>query len=136
MRGPFFFPFLPKKITFILNTAQKSDSMEFVKKMAGYWFSLICSGLVLYFCLANLDSIYVRIPHIGEFNSSAALVFFLVFMAGAMFSGTWFGIDAIKKALRIRSLEKRLKQVQKQLAEKDLYAATQSTSLTHDISRI
>ena len=91
--------------------------MEFTKKMASYWFFILIMGCTVYFCISNLDFIYVKVPHVGQFKTRAALAFLAVFIAGAGIGGAWFGLDTFKKALKLRSLNKRLHSLEAELAK-------------------
>jgi uncharacterized membrane protein YciS (DUF1049 family) len=101
--------------------------MDFIKKLASYWFFLVVMGLVIYFCISNIEFIYVRVPHIGEFKTRAAFAFLSAFMAGSAVGGAWFGMDTLKKALKVRSLSRRVQQLQNELQELQAHQSTTST---------
>lgn len=91
---------------------EDGEVMDFTKKFLSYWFFLIIAVLAVYIGISNIDYIYVRIPQVGEFKTRAAFAFLAWFVAGAGVTAIWFGMDAIKKSLRIRTLQHKVRQLQ------------------------
>lgn len=102
--------------------------MVLVKKIAAYWFFLITLGLVVYFCISNLEFIYVKVPHIGEFKTRAAFAFLTIFMLGLGVSGLWFSTDLVTKSIKIRRLTKKLDKQNHSLVQADSAAKNEETT--------
>lgn len=90
--------------------------IDFLRRLASFWLMLLVFGTFGYFCMFNLDYIYVSVPHIADVKVRAAVAYLGVFFAGASVVVFFFGLDAFKKSWIIRMKNRRIRQLEKQLA--------------------
>ena len=93
--------------------------MNYLKKLANFFFIFVVLGAGGYFAAFNLDYIVVTIPHLAEMRLRAATIYIFIFMAGVTLTVLYFGVDAIKKSIliarknrKIRKLEEKIRKLE------------------------
>ena len=89
--------------------------MDFIRRFLGFWFFVLTLSVLLYFCLSNIEHIYIQMPHIGSFKMRAGYAFFTVFVAGTALSGLWFSGYVFKRHLKLRKLSRKVDILTKEL---------------------
>ncbi len=92
---------------------------DFFRRLGAFWIILVACALGGYFCLFNLDYIYVNIPHIAELKVRAAVAFIGCFLSGASVVIVFFGFDAMKKSFIIGQKNRKIKDLERKLARFD-----------------
>lgn len=100
---------------------------DFLRRLGSFWVILVACALGGYFCLFNLEYMYVNIPHVAELKVRAAVAFIGCFLAGATVVIIYFGFDAMKKSFIIGQKNRKIKDLERKLARLDNSTQPQST---------
>lgn len=90
--------------------------MDFIRRLGSFWIVLLLCSIGGYFCLFNLDYIYVNVPQMGEFKVRAAVAYIACFLAGATVVIIYFGFEIFRKSWIIMQKNKQIRDLENKLA--------------------
>ena len=102
--------------------------MNYLKKLANFFFIFLVLGAGGYFAAFNLDFIVVNIPHGAELRLRAAIVYIVIFMAGVTLAVLYFGVDAIRKSFAVSSKNKKIKRLEEKIRKLEEQSSLPPTS--------
>lgn len=108
--------------------------MDFIRRLGSFWIVLLFCCLGGYFCLFNLDYIYVNIPQMGEFKVRAAVAYIGCFLAGASVVILFFGFELFRKSWVIRQKNRQIRDLEKKLAASGRSAPSQDLDVNPSLN--
>lgn len=109
--------------------------MGFIARLGRLWLVIVFVVACVYVALTNKDRVDVRLPpFIEAINLPVYMIIGSAFVMGALTAAAFFGLEHVRRGLKIRRLEKRLAALAPPLDSSPTYssAATAVTPLQQE----